>query len=219
MQGKLIVLEGIDGSGKSTQFERLCLRLSEDGTDFHRIVFPRYSESSSALLRMYLDGEFGSDPMAVNAYAASTFYAVDRYASYNMDWKDSYKSGSLILCDRYTTANAIHQGSKQNDKPSFFRWLDEFEYNLLELPRPDLVLYLDTGLELALKHLEERAAATGIATDIHEGDRAYLEKCSLTGKSAAEFYGWSVIDCTDNGKMRGIEDIHEEIYKLVLICL
>lgn len=211
----LIVLEGVDGSGKSTQFELLCRRLADEGTAFHRVVFPRYSERSSALLRMYLDGEFGDDPMDVNAYAASTFYAVDRFASFRMDWKKAYENGGLILCERYTTANAIHQGSKLEDKEGFFRWLDEFEYRLLELPRPDLTIYLEVSLELSLKHLDERAAATGAAGDIHEGDREYIRKCVETGKSAAAYYGWSVVNCGDGGTMREPEAIHEEIYRLI----
>ena len=143
--GKLIVFEGTDGSGKSTQFNLLCSRLQEQGTQFQRLVFPQYSEPSSALLRMYLAGEFGPHPTDVNPYAASTFYAVDRYAAWKKVWEKSYRAGSLILSDRYTTSNAVHQGSKlaQADQPAFFDWLVGFEYGKLELPKPDAVIYLD----------------------------------------------------------------------------
>lgn len=120
-KGKLIVLEGIDGSGKSAQYRRLCARFDEMGMAYHHIVFPRYDQESSALIRMYLNGAFGAHPSDVNAYAASTFFAVDRYASYRTDWGGIYENGGLILSDRYTTSNAIHQGSKlpEAELPAF----------------------------------------------------------------------------------------------------
>ena len=147
-KGKLIVLEGIDGSGKSAQYRRLCARFDEMGMAYHHIVFPRYDQESSALIRMYLNGAFGAHPSDVNAYAASTFFAVDRYASYRTDWGEIYENGGLILSDRYTTSNAIHQGSKlpEAELPAFFDWLYDLEYGKMGLPRPDLVLYLDVDL-------------------------------------------------------------------------
>ena len=143
--GKLIVIEGTDGSGKSTQFKLLTQRLQAQQQDFRRLVFPRYSEPSSALIRMYLGGEFGTKPADVNAYAASAFYAVDRYASYKQDWGHWYEDGGLVLSDRYTTSNAVHQASKEPPevRPAFLKWLYEFEYDKLGLPRPDLTIYLD----------------------------------------------------------------------------
>ena len=145
MSGRLIVFEGTDGSGKSTQFRLLCRRMEEEGHPFHRLVFPRYDQPSSALIRMYLAGEFGSRPEDVNAYAASSFYAVDRYASWKQDWGSCYRKGGLVLSDRYTTSNAVHQACKlpEGEWEAFFRWLDDFEHGKLGLPRPDLVLYLD----------------------------------------------------------------------------
>ena len=145
MKGTLIVFEGTDGSGKSTQFKLLCDRLQSQKTQFRRLVFPQYSEPSSALLRMYLGGEFGSHPSDVNAYAASTFYAVDRYAAWKKVWGSDYEAGELILSDRYTTSNAVHQGGKLPDaeQPAFFDWLSDFEYCKLGLPQPDVVIYLD----------------------------------------------------------------------------
>ena len=129
MKGSLIVLEGTDGSGKSTQFSRLCRRMEEAGAPFHRIVFPQYQEPSSALVRMYLGGEFGSHPSDVNPYAASTFYAVDRYASYKKVWGEDYRAGKRILSDRYTTSNAVHQTGKlpEEEWEGFLRWLFDFE--------------------------------------------------------------------------------------------
>ena len=145
MQGKLIVFEGTDGSGKSTQFRMLCERMEREGRPFRRLIFPQYQEPSSALLKMYLNGEFGSHPSDVNPYAASTFYAVDRYASWKKVWGDYYRGGGLVLSDRYTTSNAVHQASKlpEAEWEGFFRWLFDFECGKLGLPLPDLVVYLD----------------------------------------------------------------------------
>ena len=219
--GKLIVIEGTDGSGKSTQFALLTQRLEQENTPFRRLVFPRYAEESSALIRMYLGGAFGSNPSDVNAYAASAFYAVDRYASYKQDWGKWYEDGGLVLSDRYTTSNAVHQASKEAgaQQTEFLKWLYEFEYDKMGLPRPDLVLYLDMPTEQTEQLMRRREADTNTQADIHEKDLAYLATCRRTGKAAAEHYGWTVIHCVENGQMRSIEDIHREIYGPVRACL
>ena len=219
--GKLIVIEGTDGSGKSTQFRRLTERLTQEGQEFKTLVFPRYAEPSSALIRMYLGGEFGTKPTDVNAYAASAFYAVDRYASYKQDWGKWYEDGGLIVSDRYTTSNAVHQASKEEgeDRDKFLGWLYEFEYDKLGLPRPDLIIYLDVPTDFTEKLLRSREASTNTHADIHEQDMAYLATCRRAGRAAAEFYGWTVISCVKDGQMRSIEDIHEEIYRHVKRCL
>ena len=219
--GKLIVIEGTDGSGKSTQFRLLTQRLQAEGTKFQELVFPQYSEPSSALIRMYLGGEFGSHPDDVNAYAASAFYAVDRYASYKKVWGRWYEDGGLVLSDRYTTSNAVHQTSKepQERQGDFLKWLYEFEYDKLGLPRPDLVIYLDVPTDFTEKLLRHREADTNTTADIHEQDSEYLACCRRTGRAAAAYYGWNVINCVRDGQMRSIEDIHEEIYRRVAACL
>ena len=219
--GKLIVIEGTDGSGKSTQFRRLQQRLEQETRQFKHLVFPRYSEPSSALIRMYLGGEFGGSPADVNAYAASAFYAVDRFASYKQDWGDWYEQGGLVLSDRYTTSNAVHQASKEHGEKQqeFLKWLYEFEYDKLGLPRPDLVIYLDVPTDFTEKLLRGREAATNTSADIHEKDMSYLATCRETGRAAAKFYNWTVIDCVRDGAMRSIEDIHDEIYAHVMACL
>ena len=219
--GKLIVIEGTDGSGKSTQFKKLTERVTAEGIEFQKLVFPQYSEPSSALIRMYLGGEFGTDPSDVNAYAASSFYAVDRYASYKMDWGKWYEEGGLVLSDRYTTSNAVHQASKEPEEKqaAFLQWLYDFEYNKLGLPRPDLTIYLDVPTDFTEKLLRGREADTNTKADIHEKDMEYLATCRKTGKKAAEFYGWTVIHCVKDGAMRSIEDIHQEIYNHVKQCL
>ena len=219
--GKLIVIEGTDGSGKSTQFRLLSEHLQQDGRVFKHIVFPRYSEESSALIRMYLGGQFGDRPTDVNAYAASTFYAVDRYASYKMDWGQWYENGGLVLSDRYTTSNAVHQASKETGKSQedYLTWLYDFEYGKLGLPKPDLTIYLDVPTDYTEKMLRSREAATNTQADIHEKDMQYLATCRKTGRAAAKHYGWTVIRCVENGAMRSMEDIHQEIYRHALNCL
>ncbi len=219
--GKLIVIEGTDGSGKSTQFRMMSQHLENDGVTFKHLVFPRYSEESSALIRMYLGGQFGTNPTDVNAYAASSFYAVDRYASYKMDWGKWYEEGGLVLSDRYTTSNAVHQASKVTGaaREEYLHWLYDFEYDKLGLPRPDLVIYLDVPTDFTEKMMRRREADTGTTADIHEKDLQYLATCRETGRSAAAYYGWKVIHCVRDGEMRTIEDIHEEIYAAVRQCL
>lgn len=219
--GKLIVLEGTDGSGKSTQFRLLTERLVRDRREFQKLVFPQYSEPSSALIRMYLGGEFGSNPSDVNAYAASAFYAVDRYASFKKVWGQWYGDGGLIVSDRYTTSNAVHQASKEppENREPFLKWLYEFEYDKLGLPAPDLVLYLDVPTAFTEAMMRRREQDTNTHADIHEQDMAYLATCRETGRAAARYYGWTVINCIKDGTMRTIEDIHEEIYRHVAACL
>ena len=217
-KGKLIVLEGIDGSGKSAQYRRLCARMENDGIAYTHIVFPRYDQESSALIRMYLGGQFGSKPGDVNAYAASTFYAVDRFASYRSDWGKIYENGGLILSDRYTTSNAVHQGSKLPDEelPAFFDWLQDLEYGKMGLPRPDLVIYLDVDVETSLARMRRRQQKTHTSADIHEKDVAYLERCLRTARRAAEHYGWLSIPYQIDGEERDVDEKNSEIYSILL---
>lgn len=219
--GKLIVIEGTDGSGKSTQFRLLTGRLESEQVKFQKLVFPQYSEPSSALIRMYLGGEFGKRPSDVNAYAASAFYSVDRYASYRKVWGKWYEEGGLVVSDRYTTSNAVHQASKEPEdkREDFLNWLYDFEYDKLGLPRPDLVIYLDVPTDFTEKMLRHRETETHTQADIHEQDTQYLATCRRMGRAAAAHYGWTVIRCVRDGAMRSMEDIHEEIYRHVAACL
>ena len=219
--GKLIVIEGTDGSGKSTQFRLLTDRLEAEQVKFQKLVFPQYSEPSSALIRMYLGGEFGSKPEDVNAYAASAFYSVDRYASYRKVWGKWYENGGLVVSDRYTTSNAVHQTSKEPEdkREDFLNWLYDFEYGKLGLPRPDLVIYLDVPTDFTKKMLRRRETETNTHADIHEQDTQYLATCRRMGRAAAAHYGWTVVRCVRDGAMRSMEDIHEEIYRHVAACL
>ena len=221
MKGKLIVFEGTDGSGKATQSKLLFERLQREGIDCRKLNFPRYGEKSAALVELYLGGAFGTHPDDVNAYAASTFYSVDRYASYKQDWGKYYEAGGLLIADRYTTSNAVHQASKvaPEKREEFFAWLYDFEYHKLELPCPDLVLYLDVPTQQTEQMLRHREQQTHTNADIHEKNMDYLRQCRSTGLDAAHYYGWTVIDCVQDGKLRSIEDIHQQITKLVLKCL
>lgn len=216
-KGKLIVIEGIDGSGKSAHYRRICQHLEEDGIEYSHIVFPRYDKESSALIRMYLGGEFGTNPSDVNAYAASTFFAVDRFASYRTDWGKIYNEGGFLLSDRYTTSNAAHQGAKLPDEEleQYFDWLYDLEYVKMGLPKPDLVIYLDVDIKTSLARMRRRQEKTNTTADIHEKDIAYLENCLRVADRAADYYGWTRIPFIKDGKERSIEEKHEEIYKII----
>lgn len=218
MKGKLIIIEGTDASGKSTQMRLLGETLTARGQSFRTVAFPRYEERSSALVRMYLNGEFGKTPGDVNAYAASTFFAVDRYASYKSDWKTDYEAGETLIFDRYTTSNAIHQGAKLPavHRESFFHWLFDFEYHLLGLPAPDIVIFLDMPPEFATKLLQLRE---GKEIDIHEKDAVYRNECYKTACQAAQVFGWERISCVEGGNIKPIERIHDEILTRIEECI
>lgn len=216
--GRLIVLEGTDGSGKSTQFAKLCARLEAEGKEHHRLVFPQYQEESSALIRMYLRGDFGMNPSEVNAFAATAFYAVDRYASYKMRWESDYQKGALFLADRYTTSNAVHQAAKLSGaaRRDYIAWLSDFEYTRMGLPAPNLVIYLDLPTQKAIDLIRHRAELGGSA-DIHETDEAYLAVCREAALEVASLEGWTVVSCLkEDGNLRSIEEIHEEVWQTVL---
>ena len=216
-KGKLIVFEGIDGSGKSAHYRRVCEHLEADGIEYKHIVFPRYDNESSALIRMYLGGEFGKNPADVNAYTSSAFFAVDRFASYRTDWGNVYDNGGFVLSDRYTTSNAVHQGAKLPDGEleEYLEWLYDFEYDKMELPRPDLVIYLEVDLETSLSRMRHRQEKTNTDADIHEKDIEYLKKCLKVADRAADYYGWHRIACKKDGVERSIDEKHEEIYRVI----
>lgn len=213
MKGTLIVLEGIDGSGKETQASLLEKKLKEKGRKVMHISFPDYESPSSALVKMYLKGDFGKNPEDVNPYAASLFYAVDRFASYRMKWKDFYQKGGIIIADRYTTSNMVHQMTKYEDKKArkdFLSWLEKTEYEELELPVPDLVILLDIPLAVSENLVKERARQGG-SMDIHEQHLDYLRKCHDAYQELVNLYGWKRIPCTEEGKLRTIEDIGKDV--------
>ena len=221
MSGKLIVFEGTDGSGKATQAKLLCETLAQRGIAYREIDFPRYGNPFAEPANLYLHGALGNRPGDVNAYAASVLYAVDRFASYKEDWGGVYEEGGIVVANRYTTSNAVHQASKlpEGERQAFLDWLFDLEYGRMGLPAPDLVLYLDLPTEVSEKMLRHREQATATAADIHEQDMQYLATCRRMGRAAAEHYGWTVIQCVRDGAMRSVEDIHEEIYRHIAACL
>lgn len=221
MSGKLIVFEGTDGSGKATQSELLCRRLETEGRAFRKITFPRYGKPSAAMVEEYLHGNLGKHPGDVNAYAASLFYAMDRYASWKQDWGTFYEDGGLIVADRYTTSNAVHQASKlpEEERKAYLDWLFDLEYRLLGLPAPDLVVYLDMPTELTEKMMRKREAASGTQADIHEQDEDYLRRCRENANEVARLCGWTVIRCGRDGAPRTIEDIQGEVWEQVRTLL
>lgn len=221
-KGKLIIIEAGDGSGKATQTKALYEHLVRDGHEVRRIEFPDYAADSSMLVRMYLRGDFGGHAEDVNAYAASTFFAVDRYASYRMKWKKAYEAGAIILADRYTTSNMVHQAVKLTDREereSFLDWLWDFEFNKLGLPVPDKVVFLDMDPEVADQLIAARAAAQAQERDIHERDKEYLHRCHAAYEELAKKYGWTRVACSEHGEPRAIEAIHADVYAAIMSLL
>ena len=216
MSGKLIVIEGLDGSGKATQSSLLYEKLLAEGKPVRKVSFPAYESDSSALVKMYLAGDFGKDPGDVNAYAASSFFAVDRFASYKQHWGKFYEEGGIVIADRYTTSNAIHQCSKlsREEWDGYVEWLFDFEFKLMGIPAPDKVIYLKVDPAVSQKLMTKRYQGDESKKDIHESNLAYLEKSRQAAEYCAHKLGWETIRCDDGENMRSIEQIHEDVVKL-----
>ena len=216
--GKLFVIEGTDASGKQTQLSKLKERLDKEGIEYKSVSFPNYDSESSSLVKIYLNGELAEDPKEISPYIASTFYAADRYITFKKEYEEYYKNGGIILADRYTTSNMVHQAGKIKDdkeREKFLNWLWDFEFNLYGLPVPTEVFFLNMPTEYAIKLMENRKnkITKEEKKDIHERSPehlkdAYEEACKLSKK-----YNWKEIKCVKDGKIRSIEDIHEEIYQ------
>ncbi len=218
MNGKLIVIEGLDGSGKNTQAQKLLELLESRGEKVMKVSFPNYDSDSSALIKMYLAGEFGKKADSVNPYAASSFYAVDRYASYKTFWESFYEKGGIVIADRYTTSNAIHQCSKLPESKwnDFLEWLFEYEYRYLGIPEPDSVIYLRVDPDVSQELMRKRYGNDENKKDIHERDVEYLKRSAKAAEYCAKQLGWDIISCTKDGEIRPIDDISAEIAKIVL---
>lgn len=222
MESKIIVIEGLDGSGKATQTKLLAEKLLSRGLPVRKLEYPDYNSPASAPVRMYLGGEFGDKPGDVNAYAASAFYAVDRIASFLKDWKRDYKNGTVFLSDRYATSNVIYQMAKvpDSERDDFLRWQADFEYDKLGLPRPDAVIYLDVDPDVSQKLMEKRYGGDNSKKDLHESNLAFLLSCRKSALYAAEKCGWQIINCCRDGEIRTIEDIAKELEALIgnILC-
>lgn len=218
--GKLIVIEGVDSSGKQTQTEKLYNELKNRGYDVMTVAFPNYKSKSSELVKMYLGGEFGDDPEAVNPYTASAFFAVDRVASYKLEWQNELKKNKIIIADRYTTSNMIHQASKIDDideKNKFLDWVYDFEYNKLGLPEPDVVVFLDMPVKYAKILMASRPNKidNSMVLDIHEGNEEYLNHSYNNAVHVCEKYNWLRIKCVDGERIKSIDEIAKEIINAV----
>ena len=211
--GTLIVIDGLDGSGKNTQSKLLYERLLKEGKRVVLVSFPDYDSPACAPVKMYLGGEFGTDPEAVNSYAASTFFAVDRFASFRLNWKKEYDEGAIIIANRYTTANAIHQLTKldESEHNAFLQWLYDFEFVKLGLPAPDLTLLLKVPVEKSLELIDVR----GEKKDIHE-NREHLKKAALAAERCAASWGWESLSCVnEQGELLSREEISDRVYQVV----
>ena len=217
MKGKLIVIEGLDGSGKATQAKRLAAALQQRGERVREISFPNYDSDSSALVKMYLSGAFGTQPGDVNAYAASSFYAVDRYAGMKQDWGGFYDAGGILIADRYTTSNAVHQCCKLPREfwDRYLDWLFDYEYRLLGLPTPDLVVYLRLGIETSQRLMSERYHGDEKKKDIHESNTSYLNQAHIAADYCAGKYAWKTVECAENGSLRSIDEIGADVWNLL----
>ena len=216
--GKLFVIDGTDGSGKQTQFVKLQERLKKEGVDYKVVSFPNYDSPSSSLVKMYLSGEFGSNAKEISPYIASTFYAADRYATFQKGYKEYYENGGIILADRYTTANIVHQAGKienKEERKKFLDWLWDFEFNLYGLPIPTEVFFLNMPIEKSVELMKNRENkfTHEAKKDIHERDIGHLQDAYAAACEVAKDYNWYEVKCVNNNDIRTIEDIHEEIYK------
>lgn len=216
---KLIVIDsGVDGSGKATQAAMLFEKLNKE-YNVRKLSFPNYNTKSCGPVEMYLSGEFGSNPEDIDPYTASTFYAIDRYASFVTDWKKDYEN-SIIISDRYVTSNLIHQGSKLQNKDmidEYCDWVTNLEYNKNKIPKPDLVIFLDVPVEFSLELMKNRKNKINGESkkDIHESSEEHLRKSYNNSMYICEKYKWEKISCIKDNKMRSIEEISEEIFKIV----
>ena len=218
--GKLFVIDGTDGSGKQTQFKKLAERLEKEGIEYRTVTFPNYDSPSSSLVKMYLAGDFGKNAKEVSPYIASTFYAADRYATFQTGFKEYYENGGIILADRYTTANMVHQAGKisnKEERTKFIEWLYDLEFNIYGLPKPTEVFFLNMPVEKSIELMKDRENkfTKESAKDIHERDKEHLKEAHQAACVVAKEYGWNEISCVIDNKIRTIEDIHEEIYGII----
>lgn len=218
VKGKLIIIEAGDGCGKATQTKLLYDRLNQAGYNVKKVEYPDYESPACTPVKMYLQGEFGGHVDDVNAYAASVLFAVDRYASYRMKWKKDYEEGTIILADRYTTSNMVHQAVKIEDskmRDEFLSWLWDIEFTKMGLPVPDKVIFLNMPPDISNKLIDNRAKKDNRKKDIHEQDKNYLEKCYEVYQEMANRYDWDIVECAKDNQLRTIEEIHEDVWQKI----
>ncbi|MCL2212872.1 MAG: thymidylate kinase [Oscillospiraceae bacterium] len=213
---KLFVIDGLDGSGKGTITSRLEAHFCASSVPVRRISFPMYDRESSTLVRMYLEGRLGGSPEDTGPYAASAMFALDRYISFRTDWSEAYHGDGIIIADRYTSANIVHQMTKipREKWDEFIDWMLDFEHTKLGLPAPDKVIYLDMLPQLSGRNIAKRSADTGRNIDIHEKDTHHLAKSREAGLYAAARLGWFLVDSHENGGLRSLDKVFDEVLKL-----
>lgn len=214
---KLIVMEGLDGSGKSTQTALLEEYLKDIGISYRKIKLPDYNSPSSTLVKMYLNGEFGKNADDINAYACGAFYAVDRFASFKLDWSDDYSNNTLILADRYATSNSIYQMEKldKSEWDEYLNWSADFEYNKIGIPKPDLVVFLDMPVDVSQSLMSSRYNGDESKKDVHEADTAFLNRCRDAALYTAKMQGWAVVKCAEGKTPLSVIEIHNHVRALV----
>lgn len=222
--GKLIVIEGTDSSGKETQTKKLYEKLLEKNLKVKKITFPNYESPACEPVKMYLAGEFGEDPLKINPYPISTMYAIDRYASFKKDWEKFYNEEGIVITDRYVQSNIIHQGSKienLDEKKKYIDWLKDLEFEKIGVPKADLVIFINMPHEFAKMLMANRKNKINGENkkDIHERDLEYLKKSYENACEAAKQENWKEVHCVRDGQLKTIDEISEEIYKLVEDCL
>ena len=222
--GKFIAIDGVDASGKQTHTELLAEYFTSSGYKVRRLSFPMYDSESSALVKMYLSGKLGKNAQDIDAYSASTFYAADRFATYKCDWHTDYEDkDTLIIADRYVSSNMIHQACKikeEKERNEFLQWINDFEFGLLKLPKPNLVVFLDMPVEASQKLANARKdLKAGTKKDIHENDKNHLTDAYNAGIGVCEKFGWCKVNCVDGEQIKSIEEIHSEIMEKVFEML
>lgn len=215
--GKLFVIDGTDGSGKQTQLNKLKERFDKEGINYKSVSFPNYESPSSSLVKIYLNGELSENPNDISPYIASTFYAADRYITFKKEYEEFYNNGGIILADRYTTANMVHQTGKISDREErekFLNWLWDFEFKLYGLPVPNEVFFLKMPPEKSFELManRENKFTHEAKKDIHERDKQHIIDSFNAACYVAEKYNWYTINCVKEDRIRTIEDIHNEIY-------
>ncbi len=218
MNGILIDIEGLDGSGKETQAQLLYTYVKNKfSKKVGYVSFPNYKSDSSALVKMYLNGEFGSDPFKINAFAVSSFFAIDRFLTFENGLKKDYQAGKWIIANRYTSSNALYQMPKleRQNWENYLTWVYDYEYNKLGLPKPDIVIYLDVPLEISQQLMDKRYKGDSSKKDLHESNLNFLKHCKEAAEYSAHRDSWNIIKCVENNKLKSIEEIHEEIVLII----
>lgn len=209
MDSRLIVIEGLDGGGKTTQLELL----KKEYPNFRFITFPNYNSPSGEIVTDYLQGKYREDDKSVSAFTASCFYAVDRYISFKTDWGKDFYEGETVISARYVSSNAMYQMTKLPKErwDEYMNWLFDLEYNKFGMPKPFGTIFLDMPVEVSRKLLLKRYGGDSSKMDLHESNINFMRDCRRAAHYVAEKEGWSIIDCAGDGEALPIDVIHRSV--------